>query len=66
VRFQCRALTPSGQVSGSGQNLSWAGGSGGNSTDLLKCMSNNPGFALGGRASSQIHAIKLMCRRAGP
>ena len=65
LRFECRALTPSGQVSGSGQYLSWAGGSGGNTTDRLRCASGNPGFALGGRAGGEIDATKLVCRRAG-
>ena len=63
LRFECRALSPSGQLSGSGQLLSWIGATQGSATGKMRCPSNYPVYALAGRASGQLDALGAQCRR---
>jgi hypothetical protein len=63
VNFECRALSASGVVTGSGQPLYWVGGSGGTVQGPFQCDSSYPGYALGGRASDRVDAVNLQCRR---
>ena len=65
LRIECKHLDVSGQLTGTGQYLSWIGAStSGALQGPYRCASNHPGYALGGRSSGRIDAFNVRCRKA--
>lgn len=62
--FQCRALTPSGKLTGTVQYLGAVGGAGGTTQGPFSCSTNNPVYMLTGRSGSVIDAFGMQCREA--
>jgi YVTN family beta-propeller protein len=64
IDIQCRALTPTGGLSGAEEYLGATGGSGGSSQGPLSCGTNNPVFALYGRSGGWLDNFGVQCRQA--
>jgi len=64
VELECRALTPSGGLTGVAQYLGGSGGSGGSAQGPLSCGTGNPAYALYGRSGSWLDAFGMQCRQA--
>ena len=64
IDVECRALTPSGGVTGPAQYLSGAGGSGGSAQGPFSCGTNNPVYALYGRSGGWLDNFGMQCRQA--
>ncbi len=62
--FECKALTPSGGLTGTGQFLGAVGGTGGSAQGPFSCSTGNPVYALTGRSGSWIDAFGMLCRQA--
>jgi hypothetical protein len=60
IKIKCGRLGRDGQVSGTRTHLFWAGGGGGQSTDLL-CPNELPGIGIRGRSGDWIDQIGLRC-----
>jgi hypothetical protein len=61
--IECRALTPTGDLTGAGQFLGPDGGSGGTAQGPYSCGTENPAYALYGRSGSQIDSFGIQCRQ---
>ncbi len=64
IDIQCRALTPSGGLTGAVQYLGADGGTGGTVQSPLACGTNNPVYALYGRSGSWLDSFGVQCRQA--
>jgi YVTN family beta-propeller protein len=62
IELQCRALTPSGGLTGTGTFLGASGGTGGTAQALQTCGTGNPGYALYGRSGSLLDSVGMLCR----
>ncbi len=62
VDIACKALTPAGSLTGAGQNLGPAGGSGGSAQGPHRCGTNHPVYALYGRSSGYLDSFGVQCR----
>ena len=62
IELQCRALTPSGGLTGAGSYLGITGTAGGTAQALQTCGTGNPVYALYGRSGSWIDAFGVLCR----
>jgi YVTN family beta-propeller protein len=62
IELQCRALTPSGGLSGTGTFLGSSGGAGGTAQSLQACGTENPGYALYGRSGGWLDSFGMLCR----
>ena len=62
IELQCRALTPSGGLTGTGTFLGSSGGTGGTAQALQTCGTGNPGYALYGRAGAMVDSFGMLCR----
>ena len=62
IELQCRALTPSGGLTGTGTFLGSSGGTGGTAQALQTCGTGNPGYALYGRSGSVLDSFGMLCR----
>ncbi|HSC14864.1 MAG TPA: putative Ig domain-containing protein [Gammaproteobacteria bacterium] len=63
IELQCRALTPSGGLTGTGTFLGSSGGTGGTAQALQTCGTGNPGYALYGRSGSVLDSFGMVCRQ---
>jgi len=64
IDISCRALTPSGGLSGNSQYLGGVGGPGGSDSGQLSCGTGNPVYALYGRSGSWLDSFGVQCRQA--
>jgi large repetitive protein len=64
IELECRALTPSGGLTGNGQFLGATGGAGGNAQALQRCGTDNPVYALYGRSGGWLDSFGVQCRAA--
>jgi YVTN family beta-propeller protein len=64
IELQCRALTPSGGLTGTGTFLGASGGTGGTAQALQACGTENPGYALYGRSGGWLDSFGMLCRTA--
>ncbi|HXS80946.1 MAG TPA: putative Ig domain-containing protein, partial [Gammaproteobacteria bacterium] len=62
IELQCRALTQSGGLTGTGTYLGSSGGTGGTAQDLQTCTTQNPGYALYGRSGALLDSVGMLCR----
>ncbi len=62
IEIECRALTPSGGLTGSGQFLGAVGGPNGTPQALSSCGTGNPVYALYGRSGGWLDAFGVQCR----
>ncbi len=62
IELQCRALTPSGGLTGTGTFLGSSGGTGGTAQSLQTCGTENPGYALYGRSGGWLDSFGMLCR----
>ncbi len=62
IELQCRALTPSGGLTGTGTYLGSSGGAGGTAQSLQACGTENPGYALYGRSGGLVDSFGMLCR----
>lgn len=62
IELQCRALTPSGGLTGTGTYLGATGAAGGTAQALQTCGTENPVYALYGRSGSWLDSIGVLCR----
>src|SRR6185436_367693 len=62
IELQCRALTPSGGLTGTGTYLGSSGGTGGTTQGLQTCTTQNPGYALYGRSGALLDSVGMLCR----
>ncbi len=62
IELECRALTPSGGLTGAGSYLGMTGTAGGTAQALQTCGTGNPVYALYGRSGSWIDAVGVLCR----
>jgi large repetitive protein len=62
IELQCRALTPSGGLTGTGTFLGSSGGTGGTTQGLQTCSTGNPGYALYGRSGAVLDSVGMLCR----
>jgi YVTN family beta-propeller protein len=62
--FECRALTSTGKLTGTGTFLGAVGNETGTAVGPYRCDSENPGFALYGRSGSRVDNVGLQCRQA--
>ncbi|HUQ52655.1 MAG TPA: galactose oxidase-like domain-containing protein, partial [Gammaproteobacteria bacterium] len=62
IELQCRALTPSGGLTGTGTFLGSSGGAGGTAQALQACGTENPGYALYGRSGGMVDSFGMLCR----
>lgn len=62
IDIECRALTPSGGLTGSGQFLGAVGGPAGSEQGLASCGTGNPVYALYGRSGGWLDAFGVQCR----
>ena len=62
IELQCRALTPSGGLTGTGTFLGSSGGTGGTAQGLQTCGTENPGYALYGRSGGLVDSFGMLCR----
>jgi YVTN family beta-propeller protein len=62
IELQCRALTPSGGLTGTGTYLGATGGTGGTAQALKTCGTENPVYALYGRSGGWLDAFGVLCR----
>jgi len=61
---ECRSLTATGKVTGSGQFLGAVGGTGGSAQGPFRCGTDNPVYAVYGRSGSWIDNFGVQCRQA--
>jgi len=64
LQIECRALTPTGGLSGTGTLLGSFGGTGGTDQALQGCGTGNPVYALYGRSGGWLDAFGVQCRTA--
>jgi YVTN family beta-propeller protein len=64
LELQCRALTLSGSLTGTGEFLGTFGGGGGSAQGTFTCGTENPVYALYGRSGSWIDSFGVQCRQA--
>ena len=62
--FECRPLTSSGKLTGTGTFLGAVGPATGTAQGPWRCDSGNPGFALYGRSGSWMDNFGVQCRQA--
>jgi YVTN family beta-propeller protein len=62
IELQCRAITPSGGLTGTGTFLGSSGGAGGTAQPLQTCGTENPGYALYGRSGGWLDSFGMLCR----
>ena len=62
IELQCRAITPSGGLTGTGSFLGVSGAAGGTVQALQSCGTENPGFALYGRSGAWVDSFGMLCR----
>ena len=62
IELQCRALTPSGGLTGTGTYLGATAAAGGTAQALQTCGTGNPVYALYGRSGSWLDAFGVLCR----
>ena len=64
IEMECRALTPTGGLTGSPLYLGGTGGSGGTHQGPLSCGTDNPVYALYGRSGGWLDSFGVQCRQA--
>ena len=64
IDIECRALTPTGGLTGAVQYLGADGGTGGNVQGPLSCGTGNPVYALYGRSGGWLDSFGVECRQA--
>ncbi len=64
IELQCRALTPSGGLTGTGTFLGSSGGAGGTAQSTQACGTENPVYALYGRSGGWLDSFGMLCRTA--
>lgn len=63
INIECKALTPTGDVTGAGQMMGAVGGPGGNDQGLLSCGTGNPVYGLYGRSGGWLDNLGALCRQ---